>query len=69
MFNIYMCTCCNLRSFNVHSQLPGEYTMEYSRYSPCSPETHDRVVQEYQKKQEAAEQLLAQQGGKKKKKN
>ena len=43
--------------------------MEYSRYSPCSPETHDKVVLEYQKKQEAAEQLLAQQGGKKKKKN
>ena len=54
---------------NIIFCLPGEYTMEYSRYSPCSPETHDKVVQEYQRKQEAAEQLLAQQGGKKKKKN
>ena len=40
--------------------------MEYSRYSPASLETQDRVVEEWQKKQEAPD---AQGGKKKKKKN
>ena len=44
--------------------------MEYSRYSPASPETQDKVVAEYNKKLEEAEKLEASQGGgKKKKKN
>jgi len=48
------------------TQGKGEYTMEYSRYSPASLETQDRVVEEWQKKQEAPD---AQGGKKKKKKN
>ena len=40
--------------------------MEYSRYSPASLETTDRVVGEWQKKQEGDKDP---QGGKKKKKN
>lgn len=42
--------------------------MEYSRYSPASPETQDKIINEWTQKQEEAEALLMQQGGKKKKK-
>ena len=41
----------------------GEYTMEYSRYSPASLETQAKLVKEYKEKQEEA---VAAKGKKKK---
>merc|ERR1719347_2038662 len=49
-----------------NTQGKGEYSMEYSRYSPASVETQDKVVEEYKKK---LEDDSADKGGSKKKKN
>jgi len=35
--------------------LIGEYTMEYCRYSPASPETQDAVLDEFHKKEETVD--------------
>jgi len=47
----------------------GEYTMEYSRYSPATPELQQKLMAEYKAAQDAEEAARAAPGGKKKKKN
>ena len=44
----------------------GEYTMEYSRYSPAEAETQEVVIQEYRESKDQA-QVAGDQKGKKKK--
>ncbi|KAJ8962419.1 hypothetical protein NQ314_005746 [Rhamnusium bicolor] len=31
------------------TQGKGEYSMEYSRYSPCLPDTQEKIIQDYQR--------------------
>lgn len=31
------------------TQGKGEYSMEYSRYSPCLPDVQDKLIEEYQR--------------------
>jgi len=51
---------------HVYSYLiPGEYTMEYCRYSPAKQETQEKIIKEYQAKLEEGNPQKA--AGKKKK--
>lgn len=52
-----------LFNYRSSTQGKGEFTMEYSRYSPCLPEVQDQIVRQYQESQGLG------QADKKKKKN
>lgn len=51
--------------FRSSTQGKGEFSMEYSRYSPCLPDVQEKLILEYQRSQG----LITEEKKKEKKKN